>query len=75
MFVFPHFPMVVFRIQTLVITLLLPSNWRLLLPLELCTAAYYPTPISVQIQLQIPLSTYPLTLISGQIPPTYLPPK
>eukprot|EP00122_Pirum_gemmata_P021781 Pgem_evm1s20275 len=33
----------------------------------------YVTPISSQIQLQIPLPTYPLTLISGQIPPTYLP--
>eukprot|EP00122_Pirum_gemmata_P000055 Pgem_evm1s41 len=31
------------------------------------------TPISSQIQLQIPLPTYPSTLISGQIPPTYLP--
>eukprot|EP00122_Pirum_gemmata_P016503 Pgem_evm1s15430 len=31
------------------------------------------TPISGQVQLQIPpLPTHPLTLISGQIPPTYL---
>eukprot|EP00122_Pirum_gemmata_P012791 Pgem_evm1s11905 len=33
----------------------------------------YVTPISGQVQLQIPLPTYPLTLISGQISPTYLP--
>eukprot|EP00122_Pirum_gemmata_P006344 Pgem_evm1s5798 len=31
------------------------------------------TPISGQVQLQIPLTTYPLTLISGQISATYLP--
>eukprot|EP00122_Pirum_gemmata_P008293 Pgem_evm1s7643 len=40
---------------------------------------YYVTPTSGQIQLQssntveIPLPTSPSTLISGQIPPTYLP--
>eukprot|EP00122_Pirum_gemmata_P016380 Pgem_evm1s15312 len=30
-------------------------------------------PITGQIQLQILISTYPSTLISGQIPSTYLP--
>eukprot|EP00122_Pirum_gemmata_P000677 Pgem_evm2s601 len=34
---------------------------------------YYTTPNSGQIQLQIPLSIYSSTLISGQIPPTYPP--
>eukprot|EP00122_Pirum_gemmata_P007595 Pgem_evm1s6974 len=29
--------------------------------------------ISRQVQLQIPLPSYPSTLISGQIPPIYLP--
>eukprot|EP00122_Pirum_gemmata_P005241 Pgem_evm1s4770 len=34
---------------------------------------YWVTPTSSQIQLQIPLPSYPSTIISGQLPPTYLP--